>query len=64
MSRSRARAIVDRNFDKLSFTTEARALTFQPTKIRKQLVEAKQKSPAARIPTSGSPRSPAMCRPN
>lgn len=43
-------AIVDRNFDKLSFTTEARALTFQPTKIRKQLVEAKQKSPAAPDP--------------
>ena len=43
-------SIVDRNFDKLSFTTEARALTFQPTKIRKQLTEARQKSPAAPDP--------------
>ncbi len=43
-------AIVDRNFDKLSFTTEARALTFQPAKIRKQLTDARQKSPAAPDP--------------
>ncbi len=43
-------AIVDRNFDKLAFTTEARALTFQPAKIRKQLAEAKQKAPAAPDP--------------
>ena len=43
-------AIVDRNFDKLAFTTEARALTFQPTKIRKQLAEARQKSPSAPDP--------------
>jgi cell division protein FtsI (penicillin-binding protein 3) len=43
-------SIVDRNFDKLSFTTEARALTFQPTRIRKQLAEARQKSPAAPDP--------------
>ena len=43
-------AIVDRNFDKLAFTTEARALTFQPTKIRKQLAEARQKAPAAPDP--------------
>ena len=43
-------AIVDRNFDKLSFTTEARALTFQPTRIRRQLTEARQKSPAAPDP--------------
>jgi cell division protein FtsI (penicillin-binding protein 3) len=43
-------AIVDRNLDKLSFTTEARALTFQPTRIRKQLTEARQKSPAAPDP--------------
>lgn len=43
-------AIVDRNFDKLSFTTEARALTFQPSKIRKQLTEARKKSPAAPDP--------------
>ena len=43
-------SIVDRNFDKLSFTTEARALTFQPGKVRKQLAEARQKSPAAPDP--------------
>lgn len=43
-------SIVDRNFDKLSFTTEARALTFQPTRIRKQLTEARQKSSAAPEP--------------
>src|SRR6185437_9093543 len=28
-------SIVDRNYDKLAFTTEARALTFQPVKIQK-----------------------------
>ncbi|MDN4519832.1 MULTISPECIES: peptidoglycan D,D-transpeptidase FtsI family protein [Mycolicibacterium] len=33
-------AIVDRNGDKLAFTIEARALTFQPVKVRKQLEEA------------------------
>ncbi len=43
-------AIVDRNFGKLSFTTEARALTFQPTKIRKQLTEARLKSSSAPDP--------------
>ncbi len=43
-------AIVDRNFDKLSFTTEARALTFQPNKIRAQLAEARKKSAAAPDP--------------
>ena len=43
-------SIVDRNFDKLAFTTEARALTFQPAKIRKQLAEARQKAPAAPDP--------------
>jgi len=43
-------SIVDRNSDKLAFTTEARALTFQPVKIRKQLAEAKQKSPSAPDP--------------
>lgn len=43
-------SIVDRNFDKLAFTTEARALTFQPAKVRKQLAEAKQKSPSAPDP--------------
>ena len=38
-------SIVDRNDDKLAFTTEARALTFQPTKIQKQLVRPRAKSP-------------------
>lgn len=33
-------SIVDRNFDKLAFTIEARALTFQPVKVREQLQEA------------------------
>ncbi|MCZ0728034.1 penicillin-binding protein 2 [Mycolicibacterium iranicum] len=37
-------SIVDRNGDKLAFTTEARALTFQPVKVRKQLEEAFQQS--------------------
>ncbi|MFG1932036.1 peptidoglycan D,D-transpeptidase FtsI family protein [Mycobacterium sp. NPDC048908] len=43
-------AIVDRNNDKLAFTIEARALTFQPVKIRKQLEEAKAKTPSAPDP--------------
>ena len=43
-------SIVDRNFDKLAYTTEARALTFQPAKIRKQLTEAKEKSSDAPDP--------------
>jgi cell division protein FtsI (penicillin-binding protein 3) len=43
-------AIVDHNFDKLAFTIEARALTFQPLKIRKQLEEAKAKTPDAPDP--------------
>jgi len=43
-------SVVDRNLAKLAFTTEARALTFQPAKIRKQLAEAKQKSPKAPDP--------------
>jgi len=43
-------SVTDRNNSKLAFTTEARALTFQPTKIRKQLAEAKQKSPTAPDP--------------
>ena len=47
-------SIVDRNDDKLAFTTEARALTFQPVKVQAQLAEAKAKSakapePAARL---------------
>ena len=43
-------AIVDRNNDKLAFTIEARALTFQPVKVRKQLEEAKAKTPEAPDP--------------
>jgi cell division protein FtsI (penicillin-binding protein 3) len=43
-------SIVDRNMDKLAFTIEARALTFQPLKIRKQLAEAKAKTPGAPDP--------------
>ena len=43
-------SVTDRNSSKLAFTTEARALTFQPAKIRKQLAEAKQKSPKAPDP--------------
>ncbi len=43
-------SIVDRNNDKLAFTIEARALTFQPVKIRKQLTEAKAKTPDAPDP--------------
>jgi cell division protein FtsI (penicillin-binding protein 3) len=39
-------SIVDRNNDKLAFTIEARALTFQPVKVRKQLEEAFQKNEA------------------
>ncbi|MGK2865950.1 MAG: peptidoglycan D,D-transpeptidase FtsI family protein [Mycobacterium sp.] len=38
-------SIVDRNDDKLAFTIEARALTFQPVRVRKQLEEAKAKDP-------------------
>ena len=45
-------SIVDRNNDQLAFTTESRALTFQPKRIRKQLEEAKQQEP-------GRPRSAA-----
>ncbi len=43
-------SIIDRNDDKLAFTIEARALTFQPTRIQKQLAEAKQKKPDAPDP--------------
>lgn len=43
-------SIVDRNGDKLAFTTEARALTFQPVKIQKQLLDAQAKSPDAPEP--------------
>jgi cell division protein FtsI (penicillin-binding protein 3) len=43
-------SIIDRNFDKLAFTIEARALTFQPVKVRKQLEEAKAADPEAPDP--------------
>ena len=43
-------SIVDRNFDKLAFTIEARALTFQPVKVRKMLEEAKAADPEAPDP--------------
>jgi cell division protein FtsI (penicillin-binding protein 3) len=43
-------SIVDRNGDKLAFTIEARALTFQPVRVRKQLADAKAKSPKAPDP--------------
>ena len=43
-------SIVDRNDDKLAFTIEARALTFQPVKVRKQLEESRAKSEEAPEP--------------
>lgn len=43
-------SIVDRHNDQLAFTTESRALTFQPKRIRHQLEEAKQKNSAAPDP--------------
>lgn len=43
-------SIVDRNDDKLAFTIEARALTFQPVKVRKMLEEARAKSDEAPEP--------------
>lgn len=43
-------SIVDRNDDKLAFTIEARALTFQPVKVRKMLEEARAKSEEAPDP--------------
>ncbi len=43
-------SIVDRNNDQLAFTTESRALTFQPKRIRKQLEEAQKKNSAAPDP--------------
>ncbi|MDT5008449.1 MAG: hypothetical protein QOH57_66 [Mycobacterium sp.] len=44
-------SITDRNGNKLAYTIEARALTFQPVKVRKQLTEAKQKKLDAPDPT-------------
>ncbi|OBI07765.1 cell division protein FtsI [Mycolicibacter heraklionensis] len=42
--------IIDRTGDKLAFTIEARALSFQPAKINKQLAEAKEKDASAPDP--------------
>ncbi|MDT5019425.1 MAG: hypothetical protein QOD39_5585 [Mycobacterium sp.] len=42
-------SIVDRNDNKLAFTIEARALTFQPVKVRAQLAEAKATDPDKRL---------------
>lgn len=43
-------SIVDRNDGKLAFTVAARALTFQPVKVRKQLEETRAKNPSAPDP--------------
>jgi cell division protein FtsI (penicillin-binding protein 3) len=43
-------SIIDRNNDQLAFTMEARALTFQPRRIHKQLAEARQKNANAPDP--------------
>ena len=43
-------SIVDRNNDKLAFTIAARALTFQPLRIAKQLADEKAKKPSAPNP--------------
>lgn len=43
-------SIVDRNNDKLAFTIEARALTFQPVRVRKELDEAKAADDSAPDP--------------
>ncbi len=59
-------SIVDRNGDKLAFTIEARALTFQPVKVRKQLRKPSRRTAQNHlrkrpIPTHGSGRSPPRC---
>jgi cell division protein FtsI (penicillin-binding protein 3) len=48
-------SIVDRNNDKLAFTIEARALTFQPVRVRKQLDEAWRAAQDAASGESGAP---------
>ncbi|NLU82915.1 penicillin-binding protein 2 [Rhodococcus sp. HNM0569] len=40
-------AVTDRSGKPIAFTMEARALTFQPVRVRKELEEAKQQDPAA-----------------
>jgi cell division protein FtsI (penicillin-binding protein 3) len=43
-------SIIDRNNNQLAFTIEARALTFQPRRIHKQLADARQKNAKAPDP--------------
>jgi cell division protein FtsI (penicillin-binding protein 3) len=43
-------SVIDRNNQQLAFTTESRALTFQPKRIRQQLEEATKKNSAAPDP--------------
>lgn len=43
-------SIIDRHNDRLAFTIEARALTFQPKRIRQQLEEARKKTSSAPDP--------------
>jgi cell division protein FtsI (penicillin-binding protein 3) len=43
-------SIIDRNNNQLAFTIEARALTFQPRRINKQLADARQKNAKAPDP--------------
>ncbi len=43
-------SIIDRNNNQLAFTIEARALTFQPRRIHKQLADARQKNTKAPDP--------------
>lgn len=43
-------AIIDRHNDRLAFTIEARALTFQPKRVRQQPEEARRKAPQAPDP--------------
>ena len=50
VTRATRGSIVDRNGNKLAFTVESRALTFQPVKVRNELTEAKQKKRGAPDP--------------
>ena len=50
VTRATRGSIVDRNGNKLAFTVESRALTFQPVKVRNELTEAKQKKRSAPDP--------------
>lgn len=43
-------SIIDRHNDRLAFTIEARALTFQPKRVHQQLEDARKKSPQAPDP--------------